>query len=249
MEQWFTPSPSMQAALVEPRARVGVTGHFGNWEITGRYLAKTIGSLMSVAMPLKNPAVDVLLHRAREKNGQQIIERKGALRKLVRCLKAGGTVGLLLDQNTSPKEGGVFADFFGLPVSVSSAAGLLASITGAELIFAFTLPQADGTYRGEVPHVITAEEIAAMDQKRLTQKLTEQITGFYEEAIRKNPECWLWSYKRWRFIPEGVSPELFPDYSYSVSLLQPPSENEPEDRASNPTPSQAPSSQSVNPEP
>ena len=212
MDRWFDVAPSLQELGTSSAAHVGVTGHFGNWEMTGRYIARSTGSLMSVAMPLKNPAVDRLLQEAREKNGQQIIERKGALRKLVRCLKSGGAVGLLLDQNTSPQEGGMFANFFGLPATVSSAAGLLASMTGAEIFFAYALPCADGTYRGEMPHIISPEEIAAMDREGRVLELTRRITGFYEEAIRARPECWLWSYKRWRYVPEGMSSEKFPFY-------------------------------------
>jgi len=219
MDRWFEVAPSLQKLMTSTVAHVGVTGHFGNWEMTGRYIARSTGSLMSVAMPLKNPAVDRLLQEAREKNGQQIIERKGALRKLVRCLKSGGTVGLLLDQNTSPREGGVFVDFFGLPVAVSSAAGLLASMTDSEIFFAYTLPCADGGYRGEMPHMISPEEIAAMDRDGRVMELTRRITGFYEEVIRARPECWLWSYKRWRYVPEGMSPDQFPFY-----VDKPPSE-------------------------
>jgi len=213
MDRWFKAAPSLQKLRASSAAHVGLTGHFGNWEMTGRYIARSTGSLMSVAMPLKNPAVDILLQGAREKNGQQIIERKGALRKLVRYLKGGGSVGLLLDQNTAPHEGGVFTEFFGLPVAVSPIAGLLASMTGAEIFFSYALPCADGTYRGEMPHVISPEEIAAMDREGMVQQITQQVSGFYEEAIRACPEGWLWSYKRWRYIPEGMSPDKFPSYA------------------------------------
>lgn len=213
MKRWFEVAPNMEAAMVDPVARVGVTGHFGNWELTGRYWALKSRGLMSVAMPLKNPAVDEILRRAREMTGQQIVAREGALKKLVRFLRAGGTVGLLLDQNTSPEEGGMFVDFFGKPVAVSPAAGILAPMTGAEIIFAYALPRLDGSYLGEMPHRIAPAEIAAMDRKTAAQELTRRITGFYEEAIRARPECWLWSYKRWRHIPAGTPPDGFPTYA------------------------------------
>lgn len=213
MARWFVAGPRMQAAMARKAARVGVTGHFGNWELIGRYWAMSPGGLMSVAMPLKNAAVDVLLRQARQVTGQRIVEREGALRKLVKFLREGGTVGLLLDQNTAPDEGGVFAEFFGKPVAVSPAAGILAPMTGAEIIFAYALPGADGTYRGELTHVIPAAEIAALERGRAAQELTQRVTTFYEEAIRSRPECWLWSYKRWRHIPEGMAREGFPDYA------------------------------------
>ena len=213
MARWLAVTSGMRDAMANRVARVGVTGHFGNWELIGRYWALAAGGLTSVAMPLKNPAVGELLRAARELTGQQIVEREGALKKLVRCLRAGGTVGLLLDQNTAPDEGGTFADFFGKPASVSPAAGSLASLTGAEIIFAYDLPQPDGTYLGEMPHRIPAAEIATLDRATAAQELTQRITGFYEEAIRAHPECWLWSYKRWRHVPPGTPKDGFPYYA------------------------------------
>jgi Kdo2-lipid IVA lauroyltransferase/acyltransferase len=217
MERWFTASPAMAAAMAAPAARVGVTGHFGNWELAGRCWALRGGSMMAVAMPVRNPAVDALLQRVRENNGQIIVPREGALKKLVRHLRSGGNTGLLLDQNTSPREGGIFVEFFGKPVAVSPAAGLLAPMTGAEIFFTYALPCPDGSYRGEMPRVITPGEIAAMDRAGAAEEITRRITGFYEEAIRACPEAWLWSYKRWRYIPAGVSPEGFPSYARPVS--------------------------------
>jgi Kdo2-lipid IVA lauroyltransferase/acyltransferase len=213
MERWFTATPGLAGALERRAARVAVTGHFGNWELMGRYWALKSGGILSVAMSLKNPAVDALLQQARENNGQQVIAREGALKKLVRHLRTGGTVGLLLDQNTAPAEGGVFAEFFGLPVAVSPAAGLLAPLTGAAIVYVYALPAPDGTYRGEMPHVILPEEIAALDRATAAQELTQRVTAFYEEAIRARPEGWLWSYKRWRHIPAGMPADRFPSYA------------------------------------
>ena len=213
MERWFEVGPGLKEAMDRRVARVGVTGHFGNWELIGRYWAMKAGGLMSVAMPLKNPAVDQLLQEARQVTGQQVIAREGALKKLVRCLRDGGTIGLLLDQNTHPRDGGVFVDFFGKPVPVSPAAGLLAPMTGAEILVAFALPRPDGSYLGEASHVVLPAEIAALERATAARDLTQRITGFYEEAIRARPDCWLWSYRRWRHVPEGMTADGFPSYA------------------------------------
>ena len=213
MARWFEATPALQAAMARHVPRVGVTGHFGNWELMGRYWVLRGAPVMSVAMPLKNPAVDRLLQQARQVTGQQVIPREGALKKLVRHLRGNGTVGLLLDQNTAPAEGGVFADFFGKPVAVSPAAGALAVLAGAEIIFAHALPRPDGTYLGDLPRTISAAEIAALPRAAAERELTQRITAFYEEAIRARPDCWLWSYKRWRHIPPGMPPAGFPYYA------------------------------------
>lgn len=213
LQRWFRAAPSLQAVMAQREATVGITGHFGNWELTGRYWAEQTGGLMSVAMPLKNPAVDKLVTRVRQLNNQIVVPRDGALRKLVGFLRAGGTIGLLLDQNTPPREGGIFANFFGKPVAVSPAAGVLATMTRARILFGYTLPQPDGTYLAEAPRAIAAAEISAMDRKTATADLTQRITEFYEEAIRAHPECWLWTYRRWRYMPPGAVREDFPYYA------------------------------------
>ena len=216
METWFEAAPSMKDVMGRSVSRVAVTGHFGNWELIGRYAAIKSVPLLSVALPLKNPDVEALLQRTRQTTGQRVIPREGALRKLIRFLKEGGTVAVLLDQNTRPEEGGLFAEFFGKPVTVSAAAGLLASMTRSEIAFAYALPRPDGSYLGEVPHVIPYFEIAGMDRDRLSLEITRRLTRYYEEAIRSRPECWLWSYKRWRHIPAGEPADGFPYYAVKL---------------------------------
>ncbi len=213
MEKWFKAAPSMQAIMDHHVSRVAVTGHLGNWELIGRYSAVKSLPLMSVALPLKNPDVEALLQRTRQTTGQQVIPREGAVRKLVRFLREGGTVAVLLDQNTKLEDGGLFVEFFGKPVAVSAAAGVLASMTSSEIAFGYALPRLDGTYLGEVPHVISHAEIAGMDRVSMSLEITRRLTSYYEEAIRARPECWLWSYKRWRHIPAGMSADGFPFYA------------------------------------
>ena len=216
METWFEAAPSMKDVMARSVSRVAVTGHFGNWELIGRYSAIKLVPLMSVALPLKNPDVEALLQRTRQTTGQRVIPREGALRKLIRFLKEGGTVAVLLDQNTRLEEGGLFVEFFGKPVAVSAAAGLLASMTRSEIAFAYALPRPDGSYLGEVPHVIPYAEISGMNRDSLSLEITRRLTRYYEEAIRARPECWLWSYKRWRHIPAGMPADGFPYYAVKL---------------------------------
>lgn len=206
-------------------ARIAVTGHFGNWEILGQYCPRHVAPLMIVAMPLKNKMVnDILIDSSREKTGgQMIVQRTGALRHLLRHLREKHTCALLLDQNTAPKEGGIYCTFFGLPVPVSPAVATLAYKTGAEIVYVFAIPQKDGTYRCTFyDATITAAEIAALPPETAVQELTQRITTFYENLIRKNPEYWLWSYKRWKHIPVDHSGEGFPFYARSEIWDTPP---------------------------
>ncbi len=65
-----------------------------------------------VVRPLDNPRIDALVERYRALSGNQIIEKKDAARGILKALKAGEAVGILIDQNTTLDQG-VFIDFFG----------------------------------------------------------------------------------------------------------------------------------------
>lgn len=190
--------------------RICLTGHFGNWEILGQAVVLSGYPLTSVAMPLKNPAVDERFNRFRQAAGQAIVPRQGAVRALIRTLRAGGNVALLLDQNTPPSEGGVFVDFFGRPVAVSAAGAVLASRTGAPVAFGFALPERQG-YLVRLPPGLPPTRPGTPENE--VQQWTQRITRLYEDEIRRRPECWVWTYKRWKYIRPGDDPQHYPFYA------------------------------------
>jgi len=214
MEEWLDVGEREAAWIREGGPRVAVTGHLGNWELTGRVWAAWGGRVASVSMPLKNRRVEEMVRAERQNTGQVMVAREGAFRKLVKWLREGGTVGLLLDQNTAPWEGGEYRDFFGLTASMSPVAGALCRLGGAGLAFAVALPQRNGRYRLSMPYRATAEELAREGPREgLAERVNARVLAWYEEAIRANPEAWLWSYKRWRYIPLGADPRPFPFYA------------------------------------
>jgi lauroyl/myristoyl acyltransferase len=184
---------------------IGVSGHIGNWEILGQVLALRESSLLSVAAPIANPMADRMLTRLRRLTGQRVAPREGATKALLRCLREGGRVGLIMDQNTVPAEGGEFVDFFGLPVPMSRAADALAAKTGAPVMFLWCLPDAEGNYTvfGQAP-------IAP------GRGVSQTLAGTMEQVIRARPEAWMWTYKRWKYVPAGESPDGFPFYARSL---------------------------------
>ena len=189
---------------------IAITAHLGNWEIMGLGCGLEGQPITAIAMPLKNSFADRELNRLRVKTGTRITPRSGAVRHLIRSLRAGNNTLLLLDQNTLPEEGGMFVPFFGLSVPVSKAAASLMARTQARLMVIWCLPDAQGVYtayalppfpnEGESP---SAEAITA----RLTQEL--------ESVIRKRPGSWLWSYKRWCFYQDSDDGNQYPFYRKS----------------------------------
>ena len=211
--RWVASEPSMEP-LWQKCATVGVTAHLGNWELLGQAVSMRGDPLHSVAMPLANAAVDELFLKVRVDNGQQIFPRQGAVRQLLRTLRAGKKIGLLLDQNTLPQEGGQFVEFFGVPVPVSAAGSVLGLKTGAQFFFAFCLPQRDGSYRMlSTGHFTPTPLQPGDDEAAAVAALTARTAAVIEQTVRAYPGQWLWMYKRWKFIAPGADRARYPYYA------------------------------------
>jgi len=200
--------------IFQSGAQLMLASHYGNWETMGLAYAAKGQPLMSVATPLKNPKVDRFFIRLRQQTGQIIIPRRGAVRKLLQGLRSGNKMAVLLDQNTSPRQGGVFVDFFGRPVPVSSAPAGLAVTTGTPVFTVLCTPDRRGRYTVRLYDSLTPDPAAADPVADLTGRMTRSM----EKVIRDQPEYWCWMYKRWKYIPPGADPADFPFYAKSVPV-------------------------------
>ena len=217
---WFTRNPAARMAkwitwdastdiLFKNEAQLLLTAHYGNWETVGQAYAACGQPILSVAAPLKNKPVDDLFVRLRQKTGQKIIPQQGAARKLLQGLRSGAKLAILLDQNTRPRDGGVFVDFFGRPVPVSSAPAALAVKTNAPVITVVCVPDDRGVYTVKVHDLLRTDPEAPNPVADLTGRMTRSM----EHVIRQQPEYWCWMYKRWHYIPEEADPALYPAYA------------------------------------
>lgn len=208
--EWVVFDASMER-LFRPATQICVTAHMGNWEVLGMAFSARGFPLVSVAAPLANRKLDRLFVELRHRTGQQILSKHGAVRGLLKTLKSGGKIALVLDQNTKPSVGGIFVDFFGLPAPVSPAAATLALRTGAEIFTGVCLPDADGRYF--VPRPEQVEFAPASSELDVTVSVVRSI----ERLLLAHPEHWLWMYKRWKYIaPERTSAE-YPFYAKAMA--------------------------------
>lgn len=190
-------------------ATIAVTAHYGNWEIMGWVTSSHCATVASVAKPVKNPLIDAEINRLRTLSGQRIIPREGALRSLVRVLREGGTVALLLDQDTLPSEGGVFVPFFDVPVPVSTAAAGLALKLKVPILMAFCASDDKGVYHCHTRELLRPKDIVGMTPL----DVTVLITNFLEKLLREDPGHWLWTYKRWKRRLPDFDPARYPFYA------------------------------------
>jgi KDO2-lipid IV(A) lauroyltransferase len=151
-----------------------------------------------IARPLDNRALDARLGAFRARSGNIIISKRRALPDILRLLRQGQGVAMLIDQNVQEADG-IFVDFFGRPAATTTAAAALAVKTGCALLPCYCEAKPDGRYRlvYETPHEWTPSGSRQDDIARITQGLTGRI----EAWVRGRPEQWLWIHRRWKTRP------------------------------------------------
>lgn len=181
-------SPKGKAFLAENKPAITVSGHLGCWEILSQLAFLEGHRMMSVAKSIGTSGMTGLLMKARRSIGQEIVSADGAFKPLMRGLKDGKSLGLLVDQSVSPKHGGVWVRFFDRPMSVSAAPAFFAAKSKAPIVVAWSRPLKDGRYRCEIVDVISADE--SRDIWTTTQRCTRDL----ERLIRRHPSCWVMNY-------------------------------------------------------
>jgi KDO2-lipid IV(A) lauroyltransferase len=177
-----------------------LTAHLGNWELLAAASRLTPYRLSVVVRPLDAPWLDGLATQIRGRTGVDLIDKREALRPVLRALSGGGMVGILLDQNTARSEG-VFVPFFQRAASTSKGIAVLALRTGTPIVPTFIRREADGTHRVTIrPALIVVDAVA---RGAAVAILTARCTEAIEAAIRETPEQWLWMHERWRTRPAG----------------------------------------------
>jgi KDO2-lipid IV(A) lauroyltransferase len=200
----FDESEVAHVRKLSQRGVIYVAFHFGNWEILGVATAHLIGPLHVVAQDMKNARLTDVFNGLRAASGNRIVPKKYAVPKLWKALRRGEAVALLVDFNTRPHEGAVWANYFGLPVLMTRAVESLASHTGAAVVACYATREADGRVR------LRYREISAGDAG-----LSQACMDFCEKLVRAQPELWLWSYKRWMFRPTEEGGR-YPYYSQRI---------------------------------
>lgn len=175
------------------------SGHFGYWEISGLVMPIAIHPVSVLARPLDNPRLDRMLRRIRTRTGNAVIDRQGAVRKVLRALSVNQAVALLIDQHLHTPDA-VVVDFFRRPAATTSALAALALRTGAPVVPFFSLPMPDGRYRLVYEHPVDPPTADTPDAVR---EFTQRCTDVLEMYVRRHPELWLWMHRRWRADQPG----------------------------------------------
>jgi len=110
----------VRQALAQGHGVLFFTGHFGYWEIHAIAHALRIEPISVLARPLDNPILDAMLEQIRTTTGNKVIQRRGAVRPILRDLAAGRGIAILIDQHLHESDA-VYVGFFRRPAATTSA--------------------------------------------------------------------------------------------------------------------------------
>lgn len=196
----------VHAAYAKGKGVLFFTGHFGFWEMHAVVHALVFQPIGVLARALDNPGLHVLLEDMRQRTGNTVIYREGAVRKVLRMLSAGQGVALLIDQHMHSPDA-IWVQFFQRPAATTSTLAALALRTGAPVIPVFAVPMPDGRLRLIYEHPVPPP---GPDTPDPVKDFTQRCTDVLEMYVRRQPELWLWMHRRWRDAPAPVTRGIFP---------------------------------------
>ncbi len=192
-------TPSLRVLLAD-RGAILVTGHYGNWELTGHLLAVYGFEVVAIMRPLDNVHLNRFLLATRRAAGLDLLDKKGAMNSAEETLARGGALGFIADQDAGRK--GIFVDFFGRPASTYKSIALLAMSTEVPIIVGCARRTSDRfRYELDVERIIQPDEWRDRDDP--LRWITQEYTAAIERFVRRDPGQYLWIHRRWKSRPKS----------------------------------------------
>lgn len=181
-----------------------VSGHLGNWELAGAFVAASGVPIEAVARGMENPLFDRYITRTRNSLGMTVIHDAEAVRRVPRAMREGHAVAMLVDQGAAGLASS-WVPFFGRYAKTPRGPAVFALRLAAPVVFATALRQPSGRYvmhYEEVPVHPTGDREADVD------RIVADYTATLERWIRRAPEQYFWHHRRWKHQRPGTPPEL-----------------------------------------
>jgi KDO2-lipid IV(A) lauroyltransferase len=195
---------NFERAFARGKGVLFLTAHLGGWEL-GSFAHSLNGYPLQIVMrPLDNPYLDHMMREYRTMHGNSTVDKDDFVRGLLAAMRAGQTVGILMDTNMTPPQG-VFVPFFGIQACTASGLARIALRTDAAVVPGFTVW--DGVLRKYRLHFDPALQLVRTgDDEADAIANTAMFTKVIEDYVRRYPDQWLWVHRRWKTRPPGEKP-------------------------------------------
>ncbi len=188
---------NFEVAKAQNKGVIFLACHLGAFDLQVTYMSLKGLRPLIIGTPLKDPRLNELLWKQRNAHGAIAVERGKEMFRLLKELKSGGSLAILIDQDTKVKSR--FVNFFGRPAATPVGAAAFAIKTGAVVVPTFIHLGDDGMQH---MHFMPAIETTITNNEEVDLvENTQRYTNFIEEQIRKYPDQWVWMHERWKTQP------------------------------------------------
>jgi len=175
--------------------------HYNNWEYTGISMPPAFhGATVTAYKPISNRLIDKYVNWTRARTGMVLISMDSTfavIRQREREQQRSVYV-LLSDQSPSSKKSAHWVNFLGRDTASLPGLDVLARKFKLPVLYYHVRRLQRGFYDVEFFEICPNPDEAA------EAEITNAYTRHLENIIRKQPENWLWSHKRWKMKREVV---------------------------------------------
>jgi KDO2-lipid IV(A) lauroyltransferase len=168
-------------------------GHTFNWEWGQLALTRlTKYKILVVYMPISSKMLERLFYKLRIRSGNVFLPAPKMREAMVPYLPTQYLLGLVADQCPGNMQTSYWIDFLGRLAPFASGPEKGARAGQLPVVFASIEKPRRGYYHATV-------ELACPDASQLPEgELTRMYVRYLESVIRRRPEMWLWSHRRWK---------------------------------------------------
>ncbi len=181
------------------RSIIAVGGHYCNWELAGlNFYFYTDKKFMIVYKPLSNAIFDKFFYKIRSRFGTIPVSMRQTFRKMVEFKNEQTAIALLGDQTPARGDATYFTDFLNQPTAVFLGIEKLAKSMDTVVLY-YDMKRIK---RGYYSYTL----IPLFENPKQTEpyEITKVHVQHLETIIKREPQYWLWSHRRWKFKPEDI---------------------------------------------
>ena len=168
-----------------------VSGHFNNFELMAMQIEKEGIDCAAIYRPLNNPYLNEVMEKIRKRDicKKQIKKGRSGTRELVKLMKEGNSIALMVDQRV--REGEKVSFFNHLATSTTIPAQFIKKYE-CDLVPIYIERKNKFYFKMYVSKPIK------ISKNQSSFEITRYINQILEKMILKNIDQWIWTHDRWK---------------------------------------------------
>lgn len=175
----------LEGYMAEGKNVILIMGHYGNWECLNLLTLYAKCPIYAVYKKIRNPILNMMSAKLRARFGVGLLESKEVSRFILKHRKTPSVYLFIADQSPSRLNQECFL-FLNQLTTAFSGVEKLAQLADAAVMYVEVLPGKRGCY-----------SVSTVDMPT-DKPITANFLNLLESSIKKAPEYWLWSHRRWK---------------------------------------------------